>query len=73
MLKVNAKRLFNVDVKAIRSDLDMSQNEFASAFDISVNTLRHWERGDRKPQGPALVLLNVVAKEPETVLRALSH
>jgi len=62
-----------LDVKAIRAKLDMSQNEFASAFGISVSTLRHWERGDRSPQGPALVLLNVVAKEPELVLRTLGN
>jgi putative transcriptional regulator len=62
-----------VDVKNIRSEIGMSQPEFASAFGISVSTLRHWERGDRKPQGPALVLLNVVAKEPKAVLRALSQ
>jgi len=62
-----------LDVKAIRAKLDMSQNEFASAFGISVSTLRHWERGDRSPQGPALVLLNVVAREPELVLRALAN
>lgn len=61
-----------VDVKNIRAKLGMSQNEFASAFGISVSTLRHWERGDRTPQGPALVLLNVVAKEPQVVLKALS-
>lgn len=61
-----------VDVKEIRSKIGMSQNEFAAAFGISVNTLRHWERGDRSPQGPALVLLNVVAKEPQAVLKALS-
>lgn len=61
-----------LDVKNIRAKLGMSQNEFASAFGISVSTLRHWERGDRSPQGPALVLLNIVAKEPQTVLRALA-
>ena len=61
-----------VDVKNIRAKVGMSQNEFASAFGISVSTLRHWERGDRTPQGPALVLLNVVAKEPDVVLRALA-
>jgi putative transcriptional regulator len=61
-----------VDVKEIRSKVGMSQNEFASAFGISVNTLRHWERGDRSPHGPALVLLNVVSKEPQAVLKALS-
>jgi len=62
-----------VDVKNIRAQVGMTQNEFASAFGISVSTLRHWERGDRSPHGPALVLLNVVAKEPEAVLKALSH
>lgn len=61
-----------VDVKKIRAKIGMSQNEFASSFGISVSTLRHWERGDRSPQGPALVLLNVVAKEPQAVLKALS-
>ena len=62
-----------VDVKNLRANIGMSQNEFASAFGISVSTLRHWERGDRIPQGPALVLLNVVAKEPKAVLKALSN
>lgn len=60
-----------LDVKAVRAKVGMSQNEFASAFGISVSTLRHWERGDRTPHGPALVLLNVVAKEPKAVLKAL--
>ncbi len=62
-----------VDVKNIRAKVGMSQNEFASAFGISVSTLRHWERGDRTPNGPALVLLNVVSKEPNAVLKALRN
>ena len=62
----------SVDVKAIREQIGMSQPEFASAFGISLGTLRHWERGDRKPHGPALVLLNVVKKNPSAVLSALS-
>jgi putative transcriptional regulator len=62
-----------LDVKNIRAKVGMSQNEFAAAFGISVSTLRHWERGDRTPHGPALVLLNVVSKEPNAVLKALSH
>ena len=61
-----------VDVKAVRKKVGMSQTEFATTFGVSVGTLRHWERGDRKPSGPALVLLTVVSKEPGLVLRALS-
>ena len=60
-----------VDVKKIRAKVGMSQNEFASAFGISVSTLRQWERGDRTPHGPALVLLNVVEKEPSAILKTL--
>ncbi len=61
-----------LDVKAIREKVNMSQSEFAAAFGILIDDLRSWERGDETPQGPALVLLNVLAKEPKAVLRALS-
>lgn len=70
--KAVVHKITPLDVKNIRKKLTMSQNEFASAFGISVSTLRHWERGDRSPNGPARVLMNVVAKEPKAVLKALS-
>ena len=61
-----------INVKAIRKHVGMTQTEFAAAFGISLSTLRHWERGDRIPRGPARVLLHVVAKAPRTVLSALA-
>lgn len=60
-----------IDVASLRTSLGLTQVEFAEKFCISLGTLRHWERGDRKPHGPALALLHVVAKEPRAVLRAL--
>ena len=60
-----------IDVKAIREQIGMTQMAFAAAFGISLSTLRHWERGDRTPRGPARVLLHVAAREPQAVLRAL--
>jgi putative transcriptional regulator len=65
-------RINNVDVKKVRKETGMSQRDFALSFGISLGTLRHWERGDRKPKGPALVLLNLVKKDPQAVLRLLS-
>ena len=62
-----------VNVKTIRQKTQLTQGEFAAAFGISVATLRHWERGDRKPQGPALVLLNLVKKSPDTILTILNE
>jgi putative transcriptional regulator len=61
-----------INVAELRHSLGLTQAEFAAKFCISLGTLRHWERGDRKPHGPALALLHVVAKEPQAVLRALS-
>ena len=41
-----------VDVKTVREKTGLAQNQFAATFGISLGTLRHWERGDRKPHGP---------------------
>lgn len=71
-IKARIHRMRPLDVKAIRAKVGMSQAEFAASFGISLGTLRHWERGDRQPHGPARVLLNVVAKEPKAVLNALA-
>jgi putative transcriptional regulator len=68
-------RLFTpeeVNVKQVREHTSLTQEQFAATFGISLGTLRHWERGDRRPHGPALVLLNAVAREPGTVLRILT-
>jgi putative transcriptional regulator len=62
-----------VDVKAIRERTGLTQEQFAATFAISLGALRHWERGDRKPRGTALVLLNVIAREPQAVLRAVER
>jgi len=61
-----------VDVKNLRSKMHMTQQEFCATFGIALGTLRHWEQGDRKPKGPALVLLNVMEKNPEAVLEVLA-
>ena len=60
-----------VDVKKLRERIGMTQPKFAASFGISLGTLRHWERGDRNPQGPALVLLNLLSKDPNKVLDIL--
>lgn len=61
-----------VNVRELRKKLDMTQERFAATLGIGLGTLRHWERGDRTPRGPALTLLNIVEKEPDVVLNALA-
>ena len=55
------------DVKRIRATYKLSQGEFAALLGISVATLRNWEQGRRTPEGPARILLQVVAKHPDAV------
>ena len=59
------------DVKAIRAKLGRSQTEFALMIGVSVATLRNWEQGRRVPEGPALALLRVAARDPDAVVAAL--
>ena len=60
-----------VDVRAIRSKLGITQEEFAVVFGFSVNTLRHWEQGKRRPEGPSRAYLLVIDHDPDAVRKAL--
>lgn len=59
------------DVRAVREKLGTSQSEFALLIGVSVATLRNWEQGRRTPDGPALALLRVAARNPKAVIEAL--
>jgi putative transcriptional regulator len=60
------------DVHSIREKYDMTQQEFSSLLGISVGTLRNWEQGRRKTQGPAKVLLKIAEKRPKAILESLT-
>jgi putative transcriptional regulator len=61
----------DVDVKAIRTKLKLTQRTFAARFGFSVNTLRHWEQGTRQPEGPTRAYLLVIDRAPEVVQKVL--
>jgi DNA-binding transcriptional regulator YiaG len=52
------------DVAALRRFIGLTQAQFAQAMGISVHTLRNWEQGRRKPDGPAMALLRIAARHP---------
>ncbi len=58
-------------VKTIRRALGMTQEEFAERYLIPLGTLRDWEQGRTEPDQAAQAYLKVIAKEPDTVSRAL--
>lgn len=60
------------DVKTVRGRLGKTQEQFAMMIGVSVDTLRSWEQGRRRPEGPARALLRVAAHNPQAVVEALS-
>ena len=61
-----------VDVKAIRNRLGMTQARFSDTFGFSLDAIKHWEGGRRTPEAPARTLLTVIDKNPAAVLTALN-
>ena len=60
------------DIAALRRFVGLTQMGFADALGISVHTLRNWEQGRRKPEGPALALLRIAARHPKFVRENLA-
>jgi len=61
-----------VDVRAIRRATGMTQAQFAAAYEFSVRTVQEWERGAKRPSGPARTLLRAIKGDPKGLRRALA-
>jgi putative transcriptional regulator len=61
-----------IDVRAIRRAAGMTQAQFASVYEFSIRTVQEWERGAKKPSGPARTLLRAIKSDPEGLRRALA-
>ena len=61
------------DVRAIRDSLGLSIEEFAARFGLSQILVGEWEGGQRHPDRTALMLLRVIAAEPDTVARVAAE
>ena len=55
------------DIAALRRFVGLTQTQFALAMGISVHTLRNWEQGRRRPEGPATALLRIAARHPRII------
>lgn len=60
-----------VDVRAIRKQLNMTQARFSDTFGFSLDAVKHWEGGRRTPESAARAFLTVIAKNPKAVIVAL--
>jgi len=55
------------DIKIIRAKLNVSQAVFAKLLNVSLSTIRQWEQGFRNPSGSAVILLELLQKNPNTL------
>jgi putative transcriptional regulator len=68
---IQPSRMFEfpeTEVRLLREQFGLSQDKFAHLVGISVGTLRNWEQGRRRPEGPARVLLKIASLHPEAFL-----
>ncbi len=55
------------EIKHIRKDLDMTQVEFAQTLNVTVQRVRSWEQGGRKPDSACNRLLQIFEQRPEVI------
>jgi DNA-binding transcriptional regulator YiaG len=60
-----------VEIRRLRADLGLSQDEFADRYLLPRRTVQEWEQHRREPSEPARVLLFAISRDPQAVERAL--
>ena len=58
-------------IVALRKRMKLSRQKFADRFGLDVRAVQDWEQGRRVPDRAARVLLTVIDRDPEAVVRAL--
>jgi putative transcriptional regulator len=68
-LPLPPKSLNGRAVKRVRAALHASQAVFARYLNVSTKLVQAWEANRRTPDGPALVLLHIAARQPQLIER----
>lgn len=66
-LPLPPKSLNGRAVKRVRASLHASQAVFARYLNVSTKLVQAWEANRRTPEGPALVLLHIAARQPDVI------
>lgn len=64
-----ARRVPNV--RSLRRKLNLTQEQFAHTFHLSLGAIRDWEQGRNQPDHAARALLRVIEFNPDLVQQAL--
>lgn len=66
-VRVTHVEIPEIDVRQVRTQMGLSQTQFANRFGFPPATLRNWEHHRSRPDRPTRVLLAVIARHPEAV------
>src|ERR1019366_10452138 len=62
-----------INVRAVRRRLNMTQEEFAIRYRLTLARVRDWEQGRSTPDITARAYLTIIEREPQAVERALAR
>ena len=52
-----------VEIKEVRSLMQVSQAVFAKLLNVSISSIRQWEQGQRTPSGSTMILLELLQRD----------
>lgn len=56
-------RFTPAEIRALREREQVSQTVFAAYLNVTKDSVSQWERGDKRPAGPATKLLSIVERK----------
>jgi DNA-binding transcriptional regulator YiaG len=72
-MRVSALSNAEIDVRALRNELGLTQEQFALRYGFDVDAVRNWEQQRRKPEAATASYLRVIAKMPKEASEALEE
>lgn len=68
MCLAKATNMAPQDIQALRERAKVSQAVFAHYLNVTPGLISQWERGERRPSGPALTLLSLISRKGLEIL-----
>lgn len=62
----------NVNVRALRERLGLTQEEFAKRYRFPLRSVQEWEQGRKRPAAGTMTLLLAISRKPKALADALS-
>jgi putative transcriptional regulator len=63
----------DIDVKAIRDSLGLTQEDFASQFGFTGDQVKNWEQGRSRPTGALRAYLMIIHRDPDGIRSLLQQ